>query len=204
MNNAQLINQTSHDFEYYTQAKFVEPARRTMGWIELDPASSLIANRTIRAQHIYTVDDDALSQAWRAATLWLNHPFGESEEPCKTRCTKKRCPQRGYHIDKRIPGNADWINKLIDHYRCGDVKQACCITFASTSEAWFKPLMHFPQVYLSPRTNYLLPDGTLKQGVTKGSVITYLGPHVQNFAYNYQHLGSVMIPVHMTNVTDDE
>lgn len=39
VNNASLVNQTSGDFEYYTPVEFVEPGRKLMGGIDLDPAS---------------------------------------------------------------------------------------------------------------------------------------------------------------------
>jgi len=38
------------------------------------------------------------------------------------------------------------------------------------------PLLAFPQCFIHGRTNYYLADGTLKKGVTKGSVVTYVGP----------------------------
>lgn len=72
---------------------------------------------------------------------------------------------------------------------------ACCITFASTSEKWFRPLLAFPQCFIHGRTNYRLPDGTIKKGATKGSVVTYLGPEVQRFAAEFRTLGTVKIAI---------
>ena len=46
-NAATLINQTSGKVEYYTPADIVEAARRVMGSIDLDPASSPAANETV-------------------------------------------------------------------------------------------------------------------------------------------------------------
>lgn len=151
MKSHQLINQDSGDFEYYTPIEIVNAARALMGGIDLDPASSEEANTRIGASTIFTLADDGLSKPW-LGRIWLNHPFN-----------------RG--------GNKAWIEKLIREWGEGRTEQACCITFASTSEQWFRPLMQFPQCFLSPRTNYLLPDGTVKRGVTKGSVVTYLYPH---------------------------
>lgn len=44
---AQLINQTSGNTEYYTPIDIVDAARYVMGWIDLDPASSALANARI-------------------------------------------------------------------------------------------------------------------------------------------------------------
>ena len=71
---------------------------------------------------------------------------------------------------------------------------SCCITFASTSERWFQPLFAYPLCFLHPRTNYLLPDGSPKRGVTKGSVVAYLGDNVGGFIEAFGPLGCVMLP----------
>ena len=172
MNNAQLINQTSGDVEYYTPGPIVEAARRVMGRIDLDPASCPLANKTVQARTIYTAERDGLSLPW-GLNVWLNHPFGR-------------------HTNKL------WVNKLMHEYQIGNVKQACCITFASTSEAWFQPLFDYPQCYLSPRVNYLGSDGKPVKGCTKGSVVTYLGPDVSRFIAEFSSMGRVMLPAEVT------
>jgi ParB family chromosome partitioning protein len=162
----QLINQDSGDTEWYTPPEIVEAARLTLGGvIDLDPASSLIANQRIRATKIFTITDDGLRQQWHGR-VWMNHPFSAA-------------------------GNPVWVRKLVEEYEAGRVVEACCICFAATSERWFQPLAVRPQCYMSPRTNYYLPDGTKKPGVTKGSVVTYFGPNPQRFADAFRRFGVV-------------
>ncbi len=168
VNNATLINQTSGNFEYYTQSFIVEAARKVMGSIDLDPASSTIANQTVQAACYYTIEDDGLIQPW-FGNIWMNHPFARVNNP-------------------------KWIDKLRVEYEIGDVNQACAICFAATSEGWFQPLYDYPLCFLSPRTNYFLPDGTLKEDVTKGSVVAYLGTNILGFMQEFSALGSVMFP----------
>ena len=168
VNSAILINQTSGKVEYYTPIAIVEAARRVMGSIDLDPASSTAANETVKASQFYSQSDDGLSLPW-IGNVWMNHPFG-----------------RDY--------NRAWVSKLVDEYRAGRVSQACCITFAATSESWFQPLFAFPLCFLAPRTNYRLPDGSIMRGVTKGSCVAYLGGQVGAFAFQFGSLGRVMLP----------
>lgn len=169
MDNAQLINQTSGNVEIYTPKRIVDAAREAMGGtIELDPASSAEANAIVRAKFYFTKEDDGLSRRWYCETLWMNHPFSRE-------------------------GNVKWINKLLESFKRGQVRTACCITFASTSEEWFRPLLDYPQCYLWPRTNYMRPDGTAYRGVTKGSVVTYFGPDVWRFKEAFKGLGTVKI-----------
>lgn len=165
MKSHQLINQTSEKFEYFTPPAIIEAARQVMGWIDLDPASSEKANKIIKAGKIYTIEDDGLSHQW-FGNIWLNHPFG-----------------RGL--------NDKWIKYLFNEAYRGRIYQFCCITYACTSEKWFQPLLQFYQCFLYPRTNYHLPDGTIKKGVTKGSVVTYYGPNIRKFKDIFSNFGTV-------------
>lgn len=165
MNTHQFINQDSGETEYYTPQAIIEAARRTMGGIDLDPASSLTANQRVKAQQFFS--ENGREREW-FGNVWLNHPFSREF-------------------------NGPWINKLLTEFVEGRVKQACCITFAATSERWFRPLLERPQCFLVPRTNYLLPDGTVKRGVTKGSVVTYFGSDVEKFRKEFAALGVLKV-----------
>lgn len=193
MNSANLINQTSGDVEIYTPQRIVDAAREAMGGqIDLDPASSAIANRTVLARRFFNEADDGLKQNWSCDTLWMNHPFHAGWKACGEHCQRKSCAKRGYHIFHDIPSNSEWIRKLIDSYELGLIREAaCCITFASTSEEWFRPLLDWPQCYLWPRTNYIRPDGSVYRGVTKGSVVTYFGEDKLVFEAAFDGLGTV-------------
>jgi hypothetical protein len=168
MKNHQNINGDSGSDDYFTPLEIVEAARRVMGSIDLDPASSVIANERVKADRIFTLVDDGLSQQWWGR-VWLNHPFGKTT-------------------------NRPWIAKLCAEYTAGRMEAAICISYASTSEQWFHPLLERPQCFFWKRTNYFLPDGTLKKGVTKGSCVTYFGQHVQKFALEFSKMGTVKTP----------
>ena len=185
--NDQQINQDSGNTEWYTPDEIMEIVRAMLGVIELDPASNQMANERVKAGRIFTSKDDGLTQDWKAETLWLNHPFSKGEQPCKTYksqhlidqglspCKKKACVDRGYHIEKEVPSNKRWIDKLVSEFEKGHFKRGCCITFASTSEAWFKPLLDYPQIFLYGRVNFMNDKGEQIKGVTKGAVITCFG-----------------------------
>lgn len=203
MTEHQHINANSSDVEYFTPPPIIEAARLTMGGIDLDPASSSRANLSVRAAHIYTVEDDAMNCDWTCGRMWMNHPFGRFEEPCSP-CGPE-CPRNFDAKGGKKPhvchsftlyGNQIWVRRFVNEFTSERVRQACSITFAATSEAWFQPLSNYPQCYLFPRTNYLLPDGSIKKGVTKGSVVTYLGPNVDAFANAFHQLGKIKIPYH--------
>jgi DNA N-6-adenine-methyltransferase (Dam) len=168
VNNASLINQDSGDVEYYTPEFVVEAVRQVMGCIDLDPASCAEANKTVKAVEYYTLEADGLTKSWYGH-VFMNHPFSRM-------------------------GNKPWIAKLVNEYKYGNVVQACCICYASTSEGWFQPLFDYPICFLSPRTDYYDKDGKKKNGVTKGSVVAYLGRSPGKFYRVFRSLGRVMLP----------
>lgn len=93
------------------------------------------------------------------------------------------------HVYEALRDMALWLKdqgkragmKLLRAFRYGNVEEAICITFASMSEAWLRPLLWYPMCFPYRRINYLNPDGTVVKGVPKGSVITYLGPNFKRF-----------------------
>lgn len=67
----------SNKNQQFTPRWVADFARNVFGAaIALDPTSSPIANESIAAAKIYTIDDDALTQSWQAETLFFNPPYG--------------------------------------------------------------------------------------------------------------------------------
>lgn len=167
MSSHQMINQDSGNCEWYTPDSIVDCARLVMGSIDLDPASSEVANRKVKASIFYTEKDNSLEKEW-VGNIWMNHPFSREN-------------------------NKLFVKKIVGEHELGNINQACCITFAATSEKWFQPLLAYPQCYIHGRTNYFMPDGTLKKGVTKGSVVTYIGENISEFKKYFSKIGTVKI-----------
>lgn len=165
--NHELINQDSGNQEWYTPSEIIEAARKCLGSITLDPFTSRKANETVKAYAIYTKDEDGFTYPWWG-NVWCNHPFSREN-------------------NKRIAA------KAIEEYCHGC--EIVMITFAATSEAWFKPLLDYPQCFLHGRTNYYDQNGNKVKGVTKGSVVTYLGNNLEGFIAAFKHLGTIKVKV---------
>jgi len=219
MNNAKLINQSSGKVEYYTPPNIIKLVHKMFNKIDLDPASSPQANKIVKADMFYTepsyyelpTKNDRLPTRFFTSlggltqgyvwygNVWLNHPFSKGENVCKTTgngCTKLSCYKRGWHLGTKLPSNADWVNKMIEHYENGSITQGLMITYASTSETWFKPLLKYPKCWIYGRTNYI--DGNtmkVQKGVTKGSVITYFGNDLTKFNKIFSLIGSCHAPI---------
>lgn len=186
---AQLINADSGKTDYYTPGYILQAASDTMagnkarnvnGYLfELDAASSVVGNGYVNAIRFFSEENDALTQEWRADSVWLNHPYSREF-------------------------NRAWIRKAVEEYIEGRAKQICMITWASTSEQWMHPLFNFPMCFLKRRVKFIDP-GRVLTGATKSSVVTYMGPNVSGFIENFSPIGHVMFPsgfvLYMANET---
>lgn len=203
MKDHQRCTQDSGNVELYTDPKITAMARLVMGGIELDPASCEFANsKFVQAERFYTKEDDGLNKIWKAKTVWMNHPFGKPEQPCKPNCNKKTCQPydketnpkgRGHHIDKYIPGNIDWHRKLLLEVEYGNVQQATGICFAELSSDWGQIITKNAIICIPfNRISYFDKNGVRQGSAPKGSVIYYYGPNEERFKMIFSQIGTVM------------
>lgn len=195
--------QSSESNEWYTPGKYIEPAYTLMGGIDLDPASSSIANRTVKADRIYTEAEDGLSKVWRGR-VWLNPPYGRQGRPAKSGEYFQK--ERRFYREGEINENAGPLNaelftqKVIEEWRQRNVEQAVMLTSSATDTNWFKSFWEFPVCLTNHRIPFLRVDGSKATGNTKGSVFVYLPPRSHEieksleFERLYSQFGKVIIP----------
>ncbi len=125
------IQHSSVGFEDYTAPRIVEPARFTLGRIDLDPASCELANSVVKAECFWTIDDPnplAPDCEWGdgTTTVFLNPPGGK--------CTPLGVPLERDHVGKQNgPGEsyaAHWWEKLLAEYTAGRVHSAIFVCFS--------------------------------------------------------------------------
>lgn len=161
--NGRKAKHSSSSNEHYTPPEIVDAARNTMGQIDLDPASSAVANRHIQASKIFTKKNDGLLQEWHG-TVFLNPPGG---------------------LIGRTSSAKSWWYKLGNEYEAGRVTQAIFLGFSleilQTSQVKpLGPIPHtFPMCFPARRIEFLvLKNGVLVPGKdpTHANVIVYLPP----------------------------
>ena len=180
-----------------------------VGGIDLDPASSLQANRTVRAKRIFTKADNGLFQDWHG-NVFLNPPGGLVDEAGREviRKTKKRqgCTESGAcglppgHTHSGVESSAVvWWHKLMHEFVKKDgVEKAVFLGFsleilqsAQTFNS-YQPL-HFPCSIPKQRIRFETEDenGIRHQGEqpTHGNIIVLV--HKRDLMYANPQFESV-------------
>lgn len=158
------VSHNSGNNEWYTPAEYIEAARRVMGDIDLDPASSHKANEIVQAEVIYTADDDGLALPWRGR-VWMNPPYAAE---LITR----------------------FASKMVDHVRGGDVQEAVILVNNATETGWFCQLIDVATAVVFPRSRvkFWQPNGSLGAPL-QGQAIIYAGSKPDEFLYHFRDFG---------------
>lgn len=159
------------EIDWYSPAYIVDPARRVMGGIDLDPASTHEANRVIRAERIWTAADDGLSRPW-SGRIWLNPPYNRDMVEAFTA-------------------------RAIQAWQAHDVKQACILVNNATETRWFQDLAEVATAIAFPegRVRYWHDrPGVEITGATQGQAVIYLGGRERMFLDAFGELGLVVTP----------
>lgn len=150
--NKPHVSNNSGENEWYTPIEYINAAREVMGSIDLDPASCAIANNTVKASKIFTIDDDGLKQKWHG-NVWLNPPYAS----------------------ELIGKFADKVAESKD-----DIEQAIILVNNATETGWFNTLISVASAIVFPksRVKFYMADG--KTGAPlQGQAVIYVGncPH---------------------------
>lgn len=158
------VAQNTGESEWYTPFEYIACAHSVMGRIDLDPASSEIANKTVRAEKIYTSKDDGLSKFW-AGKVWMNPPYSAE-------------------LVRRF------ISKFAKHVNDKDIIEGMVLVNNATETQWFSELVSVSNAVLFPsgRVKFLDPSG--KPGAPlQGQALTYSGKNIQKFISEFGGFG---------------
>lgn len=161
------VSHNSGENEWYTPKPYIDAARRVLGEIDLDPASSDVANRTVGATTYYTKEDDGLAQPW-GGRVWMNPPYS-----------------------KDLIGA--FCGKLAKTYVSGDVTEAIVLVNNATDAEWFFDLALVASAICFPkgRVKFLAPGGE-KGAPLQGQAVLYLGADIEAFAEEFAAFGTLV------------
>ena len=158
------VARNSGNNEWYTPAEYIVSARRVLGEIDLDPASSEEANRVIGASRYYDKDSDGLRQPW-AGRVWMNPPYSQPE------------------INQ-------FCERLRDSWRSGAITAAIVLVNNATETAWFRTLIECASVVVFPsgRVRFWQPGGEVGAPL-QGQAVLYFGPDCGAFLREFASFG---------------
>ena len=153
--------------EWYTPEEYLESVRLALGGIELDPASSDFAQKTINADRYFTILDNALEQEWQAKTVFLNPPYSAAKI-------------------------ADFVERLVAGYECGDIGAAIMLTNNFTDTRWFHRAAGSASAicFTRGRIRYYNADGDTSMP-TNGQAFFYFGNATTRFAKHFDQWGFI-------------
>lgn len=148
--------------EWYTPADIIEAARRMMGGIDLDPASSEIANRVVKAAKYYTAETNGLDKEW-GGNVWLNPPYSAELIECFAQKAVKETP---------------------------NIRQMIILVNNATETKWFRALVGISSAICFPssRVKFYLPDGKTGSPL-QGQALLYVGANPSEFLAEFSAFG---------------
>ena len=167
--NGAHVGHASGENEWYTPIKFTDSARRVMGEIDLDPASSKAANAAVQAVAYFTEEDDGLLWEW-GGKIWMNPPYSQ-------------------------PLIAQFCQKLAESIDSGTVEEAIVLVNNASETKWYQNIGARCSATCNPDSRIRFIDKEGKKGSTplQGQTIMYFGPSTKAdiFAAEFQQYGLI-------------
>ena len=166
LKQAHVSNNTGNN-EWYTPAKYIEMAMAVMGSIDTDPATSVIANKTVKATKIFTAEDNGLAQKW-SGNVWMNPPYAQ-------------------------PLISQFSEAIANKFVSGEISQGIVLVNNATETAWFQILLAQASAVCFPksRVRFVAPDGSLGAPL-QGQAIVYFGSNAALFGEVFGKEGTVL------------
>lgn len=165
-----FVANNSGKTEWYTPERVLEAARAVLGGFDLDPASSEDANRNVRAERIFTAEDDGLAQDWPIGRIWMNPPYAAGL------------------VDR-------FVSRFCDEIRRGST--GIVLVNNATETGWFHDLLAVATAVCFPkgRIRFICPDEGDKGTPLQGQAIIYCGSEPEKFKAEFGDRGTVLCPL---------
>jgi len=151
---------TSNSDQWNTPKEIIEKVLQVISEIDLDPCSNSDGDPNVPAHIHLTAEDNGLAYAWDGK-VYMNPPYG-----------------------KEI---IDWVTKLVDSYKNGDVSEAIALVPSRTDTEWFRKFREYPRCFIWGRLKFS-DNGN---PAPFPSMAVYLGNNLDKFIGAFKDIGDV-------------
>lgn len=153
------VHFSSESPDWHTPPHVIERVSAVLGVIDLDPCSN-DAPFNVPAKTHYTRQDDGLSRPW-FGRVYMNPPYGREIE--------------------------NWIDKLCESWRKGDITEAIALVPARTDTEWFRAMRQFPRCFIAGRLTF----SNFASAAPFPSTAIYLGQRIDDFCAAFSDIGDI-------------
>ncbi|MDD5462725.1 MAG: DNA N-6-adenine-methyltransferase [Methylococcales bacterium] len=147
------------------QLSLLNRPEKSWGSIDLDPASSKLANKTVKAGLFCSKSDNGLDKSW-AGNVWLNPPYAQ--------------PLMDQFADKLV-------KELVN------IRQAIVLINNATQARWFQALAGASSCICFPAARIKFLDVNGKPGAPlQGQAVIYFGKNIAAFKDHFSKFGLVL------------
>jgi hypothetical protein len=154
--------------EWYTPKEYIEKVREVLGGIDVDPASSDFAQKTVKAKIHYSILNSGLDKSW-IGTVYLNPPYSSKEI------------------------NA-FISKFIEEYESGNITQGIVLTNSDTDTLWYHRMAGISKAICFPRGRVKFYNKEKVGQTPTGQSFFYCGKNEEKFKEVFTQVGIIMKP----------
>jgi len=192
-----LVSKSFHkeDQELITSSDLVASAHAILGGIELDVASSQVANQYVEAESFFTPLDDGLNSMEWEGSVYLFPPSGTyffDKKQDKWRKTRSYAKQM-------VSGHAIWWRKLYKNWLNRSIKQGIYFSNCPDMIRYQQEIFDFPICILRTAPELIKNSSKgIQKHRTCTSMVIYLPPQdqvstaIQNFVELYSEKGRVI------------
>lgn len=158
------VSNNSGENEWYTPQTYIDSARKVMGKIDLDPASSILANKRIKAKTFFDEAANGLAQKWFGC-IWMNPPYSQP-----------------------------LINDFIQKLETEQYEQAIVLVNNATETRWGQKLLELSNAvcFHLGRIRFVSPEGDGSNAPLQGQMIIYIGKNYKSFIAEFKQFGVCM------------
>jgi ParB family chromosome partitioning protein len=162
------VGHNSGENEWYTPERFLDAAREAMGGIDCDPASSVAANKTVKADVFFTKKQDGLARKWRGK-VFMNPPYSQ-------------------------PLIGAFAEAVCDKLKSGEIERAIVLVNNATETVWFQRMLSVADAvcFVKGRVKFLDAAGGAVGAPLQGQAILCLGGDKNGFLARFSEFGQVL------------